>query len=145
MSLVKRKPLSIKLSAVEAVYEQADGTIKCIRTARKAARRTSQASEVMTEFSIVAFDRIGICFTYRDCIASLVIPQESIGFEAIAKVVLGLGSIIDDLLEVLCGAFPDDFPAKNAACGSIYDGQEVDSVFLVSKNVYNSSSSAVST
>ena len=99
----------------------------------------------MTEFSIVAFDRIGICFTYRDCIASLVIPQERISFEAIAEVVLGLGSIIDNLLEVLGGAFPDYFPAKNAACGSIYDRQEVDSVFLVSKNVYNSSSSAVST
>ena len=86
----------------------------------------------MTQLGIVTFDRVGVGLTNGDFVAAKVIPKRSIGIEAIAKIEFCLGCLVDECLELLDSAIPDDFPTQNAAREPIDDGYDVDSVFLCS-------------
>lgn len=48
--------LFVKLPAIEAIHKQTQSALKRIRATRKATRSTSEPSQIMTEFSIIAFD-----------------------------------------------------------------------------------------
>jgi hypothetical protein len=61
------------------------------------------------------------------------------------KIELGLGCLIDQGLEDLFRSFPNQFPAQNAACGTVDNGHQVDPVFLLPIKVNNSSISVVLT
>ncbi len=99
----------------------------------------------MAEFSIIAFDRECIGFAIRDCISTIVIPEQTIGFKTIAEVEFGFLCFIHKLLDALLGTFPDQFPAQNTTRDTVYDCNQVDPVFLLPINVNNSSISAVFT
>ena len=99
----------------------------------------------MAQLGITGFNRIGVRLAIRDFILTGVIPETIIGVKGITVIAFGLGSSIHNLLEILLCAIRDHFPAQKAACLAVYDGQDVDSVFLSPMNVNNSSSSAVLT
>jgi hypothetical protein len=99
----------------------------------------------MTQLSVVSFDRVGIGFAKGNFVTAKVIPECSVGIEAITEIESCLGRFIDECLELFNGAIPDDFPAQNTASEPIYDGYYVDPVFLCSIKVNTSSISAVST
>ena len=44
-----------QLTLVEVKDKQTDGTVQCIRTARKATGRASKTSQIMPEFGIISF------------------------------------------------------------------------------------------
>jgi hypothetical protein len=56
VSWVIWKTLFIKLPAIETINKKAQSALKRIRATRKATRSTSEASQIMTEFSIISFN-----------------------------------------------------------------------------------------
>lgn len=111
MSRIIRISLFIKLSAVVGETEQTQGTFKSIRTARKAARLTSQASKIMTQFRIISFHGKGVGLAFRDLIATEVIPKPGIGIKAVTVIPFRLRCFVDHLLNGLLAALPDHSPA----------------------------------
>jgi hypothetical protein len=142
---IGRVQLFIKLPPVIAVDKQTQGTFQRIAATRKASRRSCQTSQVVPQFSVVAFYRVSIGFAFRDFIPAPVIPKTVIGIECIAVILLGLVRIVYHLLNSWLSALPDDFPAQITARFSVYDRDDVDPVFLLPINVNNSSISAVLT
>jgi len=86
----------------------------------------------MTQLGIVSFDRIGVGLADRNFIAAKMIPKCSIGIEAVTEIESCLWRFVHELLELLNSAVPDDFPAQNTAGEPIYDGDDIDPVFLCS-------------
>jgi hypothetical protein len=76
----------------------------------------------MAEFCIICFDRVGLRLGLGDFIATKMVPERSIGLESITVIPFGFGTVIDNLLKVILGAFPDDLPAQEAPCCPIYIG-----------------------
>ena len=60
MSKVVWVSVLVQLSLVIAVDEALDGAAQGVNTPGEAARATSQASQVVTQVGIAAFDRIGL-------------------------------------------------------------------------------------
>ena len=143
MSRIGRIKLLVELTPVVAVHKQAQGTFKCIRAAREAARRSGQTSQVMAQLGIVSFHRVGIGFAFRNFISAPVIPQAVIGIECVTEILLGFRRIVYHLLNGWLSAFPNDFPAQITARLPVYEGEDVDPVFLLPIKVNNSSVSAV--
>lgn len=85
-----------QLTLVEVVDEQTNGTVQSIRTTRKATGRTSQASQIVSEFCVVAFHGVSVGFAFRNRIPTPVIPQRGIHIESIAVIPRGLGSMVND-------------------------------------------------
>jgi hypothetical protein len=71
-----------------------------------------------------------------------VIPKPLVGIKAISVVLLCFRRLVNDTLECLLGADPDHGPAQNISGFAVYDGQNVDFVFLSPMNVKISSISA---
>ena len=134
--------LLIKLAAVVGEIEQTQGAFQSIRAARKAARLTSQTSEIMSQFRIIGFHGKSVRLARRDLITTEVIPKPSIGIKAVAVIPFRLGCLVDYLLNGFLGAIPDHGPTQQTARFAVNDRQNVDSVFLSPMKVYNSSSSA---
>jgi len=145
MGWIRRVSLFIELPPVVAVDKQAQSTFQCIGTTRETARRSCQARQVVSQLGIVSFDRVGIGFAFRNFISARVIPQAVIGIEGITKVLLSLGRIVYHLLNGWLSALPYYFPTQIATRLPIYDGQDVDPVFLLPMKVNNSSISTVLT
>src|SRR5215210_636312 len=99
----------------------------------------------MTQFSIIPFDGIGVSFALRNSVASKVIPKRSIDIEAITEILFGFGRFIHQGLKERLRPFPSYLPTQNATRGSIYQGNQVNSVFLLPIKVKISSNSAVFT
>jgi len=57
MGWIRRVSLFIELAPVVAVDKQAQGTFLRIGTTRETARRSCQARQVVSQFSIVSFHR----------------------------------------------------------------------------------------
>jgi len=142
---VGRVALLIELSAVVTVNKQAQGALQRIRTARETTRRSCQTCQVVTQLSVVSFNRVGVGFSFRNFIPAIVIPQAIIGIKCIAEILFGLGRTVNHLLNILLSALPDNFVAQIAACLPVYDRDDVDPVFLLPIKVNNSSISAVLT
>ena len=137
--------LLIELSSVEAVNKQTQSAFKRMRATRKTSRRSCQPRQVMTQLSVTCFNRVSIGFTFRDFISSKVIPQAVIGIKCIAIILVGLRRIVYQFLDGWLSAFPDHFPTQITARLPVYDGQDVDPVFLWPIKLNNSSISAVLT
>jgi len=99
----------------------------------------------MAQFCIICFHGVGLGFAFRDFITTVMVPERGICIKSITEVPFGFWSIIDNGLKIIPSAFPDNLPAQNTACGPVYIGQEVDSVFLSPIKVKSSSNSAFST
>ena len=145
MSRIGRVSLLIELASVETIDKQAQGTFKHIGTPREAARRSCQASQIVAQFSVVPFHRIGVGFAFRNLISAPVIPQSVIGLKCVTVILLGLRRIVNHLLNSWLSALPDDFPAQITARLAVYDRDDVDPVFLWPIKVNNSSISAALT
>ena len=135
--------LLIELSSVEAVNKHPQSAFQCIGATRKASRRSCQPRQVMAQLSITCFHRVSIGFPFRDFISSKVIPQAVIGIKCIAIILLGLRRIVYQFLDGWLSALPDHFPTQITARLPVYDGQDVDPVFLWPIKLNNSSISAV--
>jgi hypothetical protein len=145
VSWIGRVTLLIELAPVIAVDKQTQGTIQCIGTPREAARRSCQASQIVTQLGVVSFHRVGIGFAFRNLISTPVIPQTLIGIKGVTVILFGLRRIVNHLLNSWLSALPDDFPAQITARLAVYDRDDVDPVFLLPIKVNNSSISAVLT
>ena len=139
---IGREAMLVQLAAVEAIDKKAQRTFECNGTARETARRSCQTSQVVSQLSVIAFDRVGIGFPIRYFIPAEVIPEAVISIKRIAIIAFRLGSLIHHLLDSLLSAFPDYFPAQITACLPIYAREDVDPVFLLPIKVNNSSISA---
>ena len=74
MKRVFWKAMLFQLALVEGIDKQTNCTVQGIWTTGKASRRTSEPSQIMSEFSVIAFDRIGVRFPFRNSVATPVIP-----------------------------------------------------------------------
>ena len=142
MGRIIGKGLLVQLTPIEAVHEQLESRFQGFRTTGKTTRATDEPSQVMAQFSIVRFDRVGVRFALRDFVDAPVIPQAIVGIKSIAVVALGFGCFIHHLLDYFLGSLPDHFEAQIAAGEAIYDGDDEDLVFLSPMKVNNSSISA---
>ena len=145
MSRISRIKLLIELTTVVAVDKQLQGAFERIGAARKTSRRSCQTRQVVTQFSVVPFHRVCICFAFRNFIGTKVIPQAIVYIKCITVVLLSLGCIIYQSLNGWLSTLPDHFTAQITARLSVHDGQDVDPVFLFPIKVNNSSISAVFT
>ena len=96
----------------------------------------------MSQLSITGFNGEGVCLALRNFISAHVIPKAIIGIKGVTVIVFGFRRCVYHVLDGLLSAFPDHFPAQEAACLPIYDGGDVDPVFLSPMKVNNSSISA---
>lgn len=99
-----------QLALVEVINKQTNGTVQSIRTTWKTSRRTSEPRQIMSKFSIVAFNWIGVCFAFRNGITTPVIPQRSIYIEGITEIPVGFGRMVYDGLHKRLRTFPSHFP-----------------------------------
>ena len=58
VSWIIRIALFVKLPAIETIDKKAQSTFERIGATRKATGSPRKASQIMTEFSVIAFDRI---------------------------------------------------------------------------------------
>ena len=145
MSRIGREALLIELASVVAKDEQTQGAFKRIRATRKASRRSCQACQVVAQFGIIAFHRIGIGLAVRNFVPAQVIPQAVISIECVRVIFFGLGRIVNQLLNGWLSALPNHFIAQVTTRLPVYDRDDVDPVFLLPIKVNNSSISAVLT
>ena len=131
-----------KLASIEAVDKEPHSPFQSLDATGKATRTPRQASQIVTQFGIISFDRIGIGLALRDFILSVVIPQAIIGIKGIAMVAFGFHSFIHHILDHRLGTFPDNLIAQKTACRPIYDGDDVDWLFFSPMKVKSSSISA---
>ena len=130
MSWVDRIKLLIELASVVAVDKQTQSAVQRIGAPRKASRRSCQPGQIVTQFSIVAFHRVGIDFAFRHFVSAAVIPQAIIGIKGVTEILFGLGCSIHHRLNGGLRALPDHFPAQITARLPIYEREDVDPVFL---------------
>ena len=142
MSRVIRKTLLMQLTPIETIHKELQSRLQGFRTARKTARASRQASQIMAQLSIITFDRVGLVFPLGDFIHTPVVPQAIIGIKGVAVIALGLGSLIHHLLDRFLGSLPDHFEAQIAAGEAIYDGDDEDLFFFSPMKLNNSSISA---
>jgi hypothetical protein len=137
--------LLVELATVVTVDKQAQGKCQCLRASRKTARGSGQTRQVVAQLGVIPLHRVGIGFAIRNFVATEVIPQVVIGFEGIAVILHRFRCIVYQFLEVWLRPFPDHFPTQKAARLPVYEGEEVDPVFLLPIKVKSSSISAVLT
>ena len=142
MSRVIWKALLMQLTLIETIHKELQGRLQCFWAARKTARAACQASQIVAQFSVIAFDRVGIGFALGDFIHTPVIPQAIIGIKGVAVIALGLRRFIHQLLDGCLRSLPNDLKAQIAAGKPIYDRDDEDLVFLSPIKVNSSSISA---
>ena len=79
MSGIVGKALFVKLASVEAVDKQANGIVKRLQGTRKTARLAGQTCQVVAQFGIVPFHRIGLALVGHRKVNASVVSQLSIG------------------------------------------------------------------
>lgn len=134
--------LFVKLASVETIGKESQRAFQRIRAARKTTRFASQACQVVTQFSIIGFDRVGVRLAHGNFVPSEVIPKPLIDIQPITVIPLGFGCLIQHVLDSLLSPYPNHRPAQNAAGSAIYNRQNIDFVFLSPINVNTSSISA---
>ena len=142
MSRVMRKALFEQLAAIERNHKEFQSRLQGFRTARKTTRAARQASQIMTQFGVIRFYRVGVGFPLGDCIAAPMIPKVIIGFKRIAVIAFRLRSLVHQLLEGCLCSLPNDLTAQVAAGQPIDEGDDEDLVFFSPIKLNNSSSSA---
>ena len=142
MSRVVWKTLLMQLTPIEAVHKKLESSFQGFRAARKTARASGQASQIMAQLSIIAFDRVGVRFALGDFIHTLVVPQAIIGIKGVAVITLGFGRFIHQLLDGFLSSQPYHSKAQVAAGEAIYDGDDEDLFFFSPMKLNNSSISA---
>jgi len=142
MGLVVREELFMQLAAIETIHEELQSSLQGFGATRKTTRASCQTSQIMAQFGIACFDRIGISLALRDLINAQVIPQAIISIKSVAVIALRLGSLIHHFLDGRLGSLPNDLKAQITAGYSIYDRDDVDLVFFSPIKVNSSSISA---
>ena len=142
MGRVIGETLLEKLASIEAVDKELDRPFQGFDTSGEATRTASQAGQIMTQFSIIAFHRVGVGLSIRDFITTVVVPQAIIGIKSITMILFGFDGFIYQVLDHLLAAFPDHFVAQKTTRGSIYDREDVDPLFFAPMKVNSSSISA---
>ena len=144
MSRVFRKPAFHDLSLIVTIDKQAHMLLQSLSFAGEAPWFTSQSFHVVTQISIDRFHRIGFSLV-RSQLKRSTIVQCAIHWKRIAVVLLCSQGPIQTSLHGFFGPIYDNIPTQDAVAVSIYDGQDVEPVFLLPMKVYNSSNSAVCT
>lgn len=142
MSCVVRKALPVELLTIETEDKQSQSTFEGIRAARETTGFASETSQVVTQFHIVSFHRVGLGLALRNFISAKVVPKPLVGIKAIGVIPLGFRSLIHHLLQGWLCADSDDRPDQNTARVAVYKSNNINFVFLSPMKVNISSISA---
>jgi hypothetical protein len=142
MSRIIVKTLLMRLAWIETIHKELQGRFQCFWAVRKTARAAHQASQIVAQFGVIGFDRVGAGFALRDFIHTPVIPQAIIGVKGFAIIALALRRFIHQLRDDCLCSLPNDLKAQIAAGKPIYEDDDEDLVLLSLIKVNNSSISA---
>lgn len=128
MSRVIGIMLLMQLGMIETIHKELQGRFQCFWAARKTARAARQASQIVAQFGVIGFDRVGVGFALGDFRHTPVIPQAITGIKGGAIIVLGLRRFIHHLLDGGLCALPDELKAQIAG-QPIYNRDDQDLFF----------------
>jgi len=139
------RSLLVELATVPTKDEEMNGSPQGMDRAREAARLASQASEIVTQFGVVRFDRIGLALVGHGEVDAPIEGQVLIGGQSVGIVPVRLWRVISQFLKQIITDSKSDPTADDAACGAVHEGHDEGFVFLSSMKVCSSSISMVST
>lgn len=85
--------------------------------------------QVAAQLGIVPFNQEGVGFPFKNFIFAVVITKELFGIKCAAVILLSLLHIVNNLMDTLFSALPDEFPTQIKARLTAYDRNDVDPVF----------------
>ena len=135
--------LLAQLSLIPAPDEQLNRTTKSMNALGEAPRLTSESRQIMTQFSIIAFDRVGLRFVIHR-LMSAPPTQFFVSVEGIRKVARGMWRGVNHRLHQLRRALPTDRMRDDAARRPVYDSDDIGLRFFDWTKVNSSSISSVS-
>ena len=130
-----------ELAAILGIDKELDRRVECGKRAGETAGTASQTRQIMSEFGIVAFDRIGLAFVGQGLMLAGVVDQVGVSGQLIRVILARGGRAIEQGLQAFWLAVSGDVVGNDAAAGAIYLRDEVDPLFFCPANVYSSSSS----
>jgi len=133
-----------ELATVPGKDKEFNRAPKSVKGTGKTARTPSEPSQVVTQFSIISFNGIGLAFIGQGGVKARGINQCFVSSKGIRVILMGKWAAVKHGLHILTGALLHDIPAYNAVSGAVNIGQDEDFVFLSATKVNNSSSSLTS-
>lgn len=134
----------VELAAVPTVDKELDRSPQGFDAARKTARFSTQAGQIMAQFRIIGLNGIGFAFVRHVFMMTRKINQRAIGIEQVAVVLLGARAAVEHGLHDRCRPFPDHIPAHKAPCRPVHSRNHEGLSLFSPTNVNSSSSSTTS-
>lgn len=131
----------VELTPIPRADEYLDGVAQRLQTTRETTRAAGEPCKVVTQFSITAFDRIGLALVRQGLVLPGIVDQLRVDAERIAVVLLRLWTLIEHGLKSRFRAVFQNTPIDDAARGAINLSHDIHFVFFEPTNVNNSSSS----
>ena len=119
-----------ELTAIPGVDEEFDGRTERSERTGKTARAASQPCQIMAEFGIVTFDRIGLTLVGQRLMMAGIVDEVRIGGELIGVVLGCLGCPVKQGLQAFRLAVIGHLVGNDAAGGPVYLCDEVDARFF---------------
>lgn len=130
MKGVVRKVLLEKLSPIVGKDKELDRITECFFTTGETTGFTSQASQIMTQVRIRTFNRVSFTFVFHWIMNGRPIEHRFVTLIIIGVIVMTLNTLCQHVLKFSATTLGGYFPCKNAACLSVYKGQDIDPVFF---------------
>ena len=140
-----RVSLFVQLPLIECINENLDSFSQRPLTPGKTARLSCQTRQIMSQFGIVTFDRVGFTFVWHWMVDGWPIQNGLIACKKITVIGAALYGLIENILHDRSITLKANSPSQNAPCSTIYEENYVDSVFLEPIKVKSSSISTSST
>jgi hypothetical protein len=122
--------LFVKLALVPAEDKDTERRPQGMNAAGKAARPTGEASQVVTQFGIVTFNRIGLALVRQHPVLSRISVHKRISGKGVTEEDARLGRFINHLLQEGLAPIWLHRPIDDAACIPINMGYDEDLVFF---------------
>src|SRR5262249_2890425 len=140
-----RITLAVELTTIPQVNEEFDGTAESLKATGKTAGATGQASQVVTEFGVVALNPISFTLVGDGGVKTRAVEDLGVGSKQVAKVKGRLTSLINHRLQRFLAAFFIHRPSEKATGCPIHQRHDVDPLFFFPTKVNSSSNSALFT
>jgi len=145
MGRILRKTLAIELAGIPGVDKELDGSAKGMNATRKTAGTSSKASQIVTQFSVDAFDTESFALIGHGCVDARAVDEAAVGGKQVTVVETRLWSAVHERLEPFLAALVLNSPSQNTTGGAVNQRHEVDFVFFFPTKLYSSSNSIAST
>lgn len=124
-----------ELAEIPEMDKQVHRVLERLQTLGKTARTAMEPSQVMAQFGIVPFYRVGLRLVEHGLVGGPIVIDIGIGREPITKVTVGVRTLIHHRLKGFERAVGSHRMAHNAAGGSIHCRDDVHLVFFWPTNV----------